>query len=108
MKMIIAIIQDNDLSALLKLLTKNNFSATKLASTGGFLKTGNTTLLIGVEDDRLDSALHCIEAACKSRTMLAPDHGHDHDEMNEYSVPMEVVVGGATVFIMNISDFSRI
>ena len=108
MKLIVAIIQDNDMGALLKLLTKNNFSATKLASTGGFLKTGNTTLLIGVEDERLDSALHCIEATCKSRTMLAPDHGSDHEETHDYSMPMEVVVGGATVFIMNISNFSHV
>ena len=105
MKMIVAIIQDSDLGALLKLLTKNNFSATKLASTGGFLKTGNTTLLIGVEDERLDSALHCIEATCKSRTMLAPDHGGENEETHDYASPMEVVVGGATVFIMNIAGF---
>ena len=52
MKLIIAIVQDEDASKLLSKLMKNGFSATKLATTGGFLKAGNTTLLLGIDEEK--------------------------------------------------------
>ena len=57
MKMIIAIVQDQDSQELADQLVKNNFRATKLATTGGFLRAGNTTFLCGVNDDRVDEIL---------------------------------------------------
>ena len=53
MKLVLAVIQDADASALIRVLSQNAFEVTKLASTGGFLREGNTTLMIGVDDDRL-------------------------------------------------------
>lgn len=103
MKMLVVIVQDNDLAPLLGSLNKNGFSVTKLASTGGFLRTGNTTLLIGTQDERVDSALHCIEATCKSRTMLT--HDQVHSDVPDVTMNMEVVVGGATVFILDVAQF---
>ncbi|HPP30935.1 MAG TPA: cyclic-di-AMP receptor, partial [Soehngenia sp.] len=67
MKLIIAIVQDQDAPSLIEELMDKDFRVTKLASTGGFLKSGNTTLLSGVEDEKVDEALKIIEDNCKTR-----------------------------------------
>ena len=67
MKLIIAIVQDEDASRLVSSLMNEGFGVTKLATTGGFLRAGNTTLLVGVEDERFDGAMAVIEKVCKSR-----------------------------------------
>ena len=70
MKLIIAIVQDEDSSKLLSRLMQGGFGVTKLATTGGFLKAGNTTLLLGVEEERVDEAIGIIETVCKSRKQM--------------------------------------
>ena len=67
MKLIIAIVQDEDASRLVNQLMKAGIGVTKLATTGGFLRAGNTTLLIGVDDAKLQGTLDIIEKVCKSR-----------------------------------------
>ena len=74
MKLIIAIVQDEDASRLINKLMYEGFGATKLSTTGGFLRSGNTTLLTGVDDDKLDAAMDIIEKTCKSRKQMAPVH----------------------------------
>ncbi|MBP2242563.1 uncharacterized protein YaaQ [Cytobacillus eiseniae] len=106
MKLIIAVIQDQDSQKLLKALVDHNFRATKLASTGGFLKSGNTTFMIGTEDIRIDKALQIIKENCQSRDQLvAPisPMGGNADSYVPY--PVEVAVGGATVFVLPIENF---
>ena len=92
MKLIIAIVQDEDASRLVNQLMKAGIGVTKLATTGGFLRAGNTTLLIGVDDAKLQGTLDIIEKVCKSRT----------------SFPMEVTVGGATVFVLTVDQFMKL
>ena len=92
MKMIIAIVQDQDSQELSDQLVKNNFRATKLATTGGFLRAGNTTFLCGVKDDRVDEVLSVIDNTCGNIP---------------YPVEVEVEVGGATVFVMPIEAFHQ-
>ena len=71
MKLIIAIVQDEDATRLLGKLMEGGFGVTKLATTGGFLRSGNTTLLTGVDDDRMDEAMHIIETTkAQSNEML--------------------------------------
>jgi uncharacterized protein YaaQ len=86
------------------------FSVTKLATTGGFLKAGNTTLLLGVEDTKTEEAVHLIESVCKSRKQMtsAPSAltGITHGEYTTY--PVEVTVGGATLFILSIEQFLKV
>ena len=110
MKLIIAIVQDEDSSRLLSKLMQIGLSATKLATTGGFLKAGNTTLLLGVEEDRVQEAVHVIETVCKSRKQMttAPTAmtGITHGEYTTY--PVEVTVGGATVFILSIDQCLKV
>ena len=95
MKLIIAVVQDEDSSKLLSVLMQHGFGVTKLATTGGFLKAGNTTLLLGTEDSRLDDAIGLIEAVCKSRKQISTASstmagGKTHGEYTEF--PIEVTV----------------
>ncbi|MBM7580627.1 cyclic-di-AMP receptor [Jeotgalibacillus terrae] len=108
MKLVVAIVQDQDSSRLSTALMKNNFRATKLASTGGFLKSGNTTFMIGTEDARVDKVLEVINDSCRSREqMVAPvsPMGGNADSYIPY--PVEVEVGGATVFVLPIEQFHQ-
>ena len=105
MKLLVAIVQDQDSHILIDELMENDFRITKLASTGGFLKSGNTTLLIGLEDDRIPKALELIEANCKVRemttslmTMNMPGDGY-------MPYPVTVKVGGANIFILDIEEY---
>ena len=109
MKMIIAIVQDEDSSRLISALMNDGFGVTKLATTGGFLRAGNTTLLIGVDDERFDACLHIIEKLCKSRRQVttSPMAG-SAGTVNMYAqMPIEVTVGGATVFVLNVEQFAK-
>ena len=72
MKLIVAIVQDEDAGRLVSALMDKGFGVTKLATTGGFLRAGNTTLISGVEDDKLQDALGVIEKICKSRSPRPP------------------------------------
>lgn len=67
MKLILAIVSSDDSSMVSSALTKNNFSVTKLATTGGFLMSGNTTFLIGTEDENVDKAISVIGEHSKKR-----------------------------------------
>ena len=70
MKLVIAIVQDEDAGRVVSALMDKGFGVTKLATTGGFLRAGNTTLISGVEDEKLDEALAIIEKICKSREQI--------------------------------------
>ncbi|PSL42232.1 uncharacterized protein YaaQ [Salsuginibacillus halophilus] len=108
MKMIVAVVQDKDSHRLSNALVDQEFRATKLASTGGFLRSGNTTFLIGVNDEDVDRVLEIIKNNCESREQLvAPvsPMGGNADAYVPY--PVEVQVGGATVFILPVERFEQ-
>ena len=67
MKLLVAIVQDQDQQILGKALLENDVRATKLSSTGGFLRSGNTTFLIGVDEDRVEEVLEIIKRSSQSR-----------------------------------------
>ena len=111
MKLIIAIVQDEDASRLVSNLMNEGYSVTKLATTGGFLRTGNTTLLLGVDEDRFDGAMKVIEKVCKSRKQIAPSPSPMAGSASTGAYvhyPIEVLVGGATVFVMNVEQFIKL
>lgn len=108
MKLIIAIVQDEDVQLLVEDLMEHHFRITKLASTGGFLKAGNTTLLLGIEDERVEEALERIEENCKSRTTTTTLLNVSMPGDAYVPLPMEVQIGGATVFILEVEDYIRI
>lgn len=108
MKLILAVVQDQDSARLMNAMVDHNFRVTKLASTGGFLKSGNTTIMIGTEDIRVEKALQVIRDNCKSREQLmAPvsPMGGNADSYIPY--PVEVEVGGATVFVLPVERFEQ-
>ncbi len=109
MKLIIAIVQDEDSSRLVSNLMSEGFSVTKLATTGGFLRSGNTTLLLGIDDSKFDSAMKIIERVCKSRKQIATSPSPISGATGVYvPYPVEVMVGGATVFVLNVEQFVKI
>ena len=86
MKLILAIINHDDANTVTQALTKKGFSSTKLATTGGFLMAGNVTILIGVDEEKVQTVIDIIYP----------------------SMPVEVVVGGATIFVVDIERFERV
>ena len=109
MKLVIAIVQDDDATDLVESITERGFRVTKLATTGGFLKSGNTTLLIGVEEDKVDSVLTTIEDVCKTRKQLVVSPTPMVGTADVYvPYPVEVQVGGATVFVVDVDKYVKI
>ena len=109
MKLVIVIVQDKDAVHLLDGLLAKGLRATKLATTGGFLREGNTTLMIGVEDDRLEEVMQVVRGTCRAReqlvTPLAPLSGSAESYV---PFPVEVLVGGATMFVLTVERFEKI
>ena len=110
MKLIFAIVQDEDSSRLISTLMKAGFGVTKLATTGAFLRAGNTTLLVGVDDEKLKAVMDIIEHVCKSRKQMAAAPNAMPGMNGMYasaSYPVEVTVGGATVFVLSVDQFVK-
>jgi uncharacterized protein YaaQ len=108
MKLVVAIVQDKDSNRLSNALIKECFRATKLASTGGFLRAGNTTFMVGTEDDRVQEALQVIRANCKIREQLVTPVSPMGGTTDSYiPFPVEVQVGGAAVFVLPVERFEH-
>ena len=110
MKLIISIVQNDDVPALTDELVRNGFSSTKLASTGGLLKSGNTTLLIGVEADAVDKVLEIVKKTCRERKIRMQDNiGFAEAGMPyRFKGSYEIKVGGATIFIVDVEQFMHL
>lgn len=104
MKLIVAIIHDEDAHDLISALSETKIGVTKLASTGGFLRAGNTTLLAGVEIDQVDVVLEKIKENCKVRKEITTSTAMMAETSGFMTMPIEVTVGGATVFILDVSQ----
>lgn len=106
MKLVTAIINKKDASCVCDSLTEAGFFFTKLSTSGGFLKEGNLTLLIGVSDEKVSEVLEVIRLHCSKRTEAAPVASGTDAGMFSYTSP-QVVVGGATVFVTNVEQFEK-
>ena len=107
MKLVIVIVNDDDCSRLLDETTQAGFSATRLATTGGFLRAGNSTLLFGVENEKVDDVIEIIRRCCSKRQQLVHTNPTFSAEFM-MSVPVEVTVGGATIFVLDIDRFLKL
>jgi uncharacterized protein YaaQ len=94
MKMILAIVQSGDSQRALEALVTEHFQVTKLCSTGGFLRKGNVTLLIGVEDSQVGDALAVLQRVCPTRENLPVGRGAQS--------------GGAIVFVLNVHRIVKV
>ncbi len=104
MKLIIAIVNSSDCNKVLTELAKNEIGATRLATTGGFLRSGNRTLLIGTEDDKVQTVIDIIQKKSHTRKQyIAPS------DVSANSIhPIEVTVGGATIFVTDVERFEKV
>jgi len=106
MKLVLAIVSNDDSSSVSKALNKNGFIVTKLATTGGFLSLGNTTMICGCNDDQVEKVLGIIGEQSKRRTQIVPAAAPF--STNDFvSMPIEVTVGGATVFVLEVDQFVK-
>ena len=105
MKLILAIVSSDDSGELISVLTKNSFSVTKLATTGGFLRAGNTTVIIGVDEEKVDEVFSIIKSTCSTRKQITTNQAPFGGVM---PYPIEVEVGGATVFVLDVDQFVKL
>ena len=106
MKLVLAIVSNDDSSAVSSSLTHEGFQVTKLATTGGFLLKGNTTFLIGVADEKVDQVIEIISRRSNKRTQIVPST--TSMDMGMYSsFPVEVTVGGSTIFVLNVVRYEK-
>ncbi len=87
---------------------KRGLSATKIASSGGFLRRGSATVLSGVEDNEVEGVIEMARQECRARKEMVPVQNLPVlGEIGASSQPVEVRVGGATVFVMDVGRFER-
>jgi uncharacterized protein YaaQ len=107
MKMVIAVVQDYDCDRLLSRLTEEGIRATRLASMGGFLRTGNTTIIMGMDSAVVPAALEVLRTTCRSRTISALTTAADAMADVFPGDVADVNIGGAVVFIVRVTRFER-
>ena len=107
MKLILAIMSNEDSPSVSAALTKESFQVTRLATTGGFLRAGNTTLIVGTENDKVEKAIEIIGEYSRKRTEVVPSTA-SYDIGRFASFPVEVQVGGATIFVLDVEQFIKL
>lgn len=107
MKLVLAIINRDDAKAVTTNLTKKGFSSTRLATTGGFLMAGNVTVMVGVDEEKVQAVIDVIKEYSHARKQMIPttaEVGYGYYP----TMPVEVMVGGATIFVVDIERFERV
>ncbi|MGC8488747.1 MAG: cyclic-di-AMP receptor [Clostridia bacterium] len=107
MKLIIAILQDKDGLTALNELNRRGFRATKLASTGGFLREGNTTILVGTEEPDVEQVLAVLRRTSSLRQETLTPTAPTHSGEPYVPFPVEVTVGGATIFVLSVDRYEK-
>lgn len=107
MKLIIAIVNNDDSAVVASALTKENFIVTKLSTTGGFLMVGNTTFLIGTEDKDVDRVKNIISKYSKTRTHDAASTESFGRGYAEGALGSKIQVGGAIVFVLSVDSMDK-
>lgn len=109
MKLVLAVIHDEDAHRLMEAFSAAGFMCTKLASTGGLLKSGNTTVFLGVEQEKVEAVIEIIKEHCKTTkqmTLVTPPSLQVIESAISY--PVEVTVGGATVFVIDLEQYIKL
>lgn len=109
MKLVLTVVHADDAGELASRLSEAGFGVTRIKSVGGFLKRQNATFLVGVPDHQLDSVMQIIRERCHTRTeSVSPIPPMVEPGEVYLPYPVEVEVGGATVFVMNVERFERL
>jgi uncharacterized protein YaaQ len=106
-KLIVVITSNDEADSLIKKLVERGYPATKVSSTGGFLRRGNATIFSGVEGDDLDNVIAIIRHECKARTEMIPTQALPFPESIHPAEPVQVRVGGAIVFVLPVERFEK-
>ncbi len=106
-KLIVVITSNDEADALIKKLVERGYPATKVSSTGGFLRRGNATIFSGVEAGDLDNVISIIRSECKARTEYIPAQTLPFPESIHPAEPVQVRVGGAIVFVLPVERFEK-
>lgn len=108
-KLVVMIVSDSDADRLMNRLVEEGLPATKIGSSGGFLRRGNATILSGVSDEQVDEVLVLVDELCHARKEYVPVQTLPFLGEGTFSAePVEVRVGGAIVFVLPIDRFERI
>lgn len=107
MKLVLAIVSNDDGVSLIPELINQGYSATTLSTTGGFLRVGNTTLLIVTEDNKVDDLRGIFTKFCSSRKKVNPSTSSFGKGIKTDSLPEEVTVGGATFFVLSVDRLEK-
>lgn len=107
MKLIVGIVNTDDCHTVLGEITRNGFSATKLSTSGGFLRAGNATLLVGAEDEKVSEIIDIFKRFSSKRTQMIETSPSLTGEAF-ITMPVEVTVGGATVFVLDVEQFYKL
>lgn len=108
MKSIVAIVQSDDAGGLTDAMREKGFQSTLISSTGGFLREGNATLFIGVADEQVEAVLGVIKENCNTRTQYVNPMPPVMEPGELYMPqPVEVQVGGATVFVFDVARYEK-
>lgn len=107
MKLILAIVSNDDTTPVVKALNKEKYQVTKLSTTGGFLSAGNTTLIIGCADELVERAIEIIGSKSQRRKEILPSPA-PFMASEITSMPVEITVGGATIFVLDVEKFVKL
>ena len=107
MKLIIAIVNRDDSTELIHKLSKAGFMSTRLSTTGGFMRAGNITLLIGTDDVNVPTVIDIMRDCCSQRSEIVSGAASNYGEHYVAPLPVEVRVGGATVFVVDVEQFIK-
>ncbi len=109
MKLVLAIVSKDDAEKTVSSLTKKEYRATRIDSVGGFLKEKNAIVLVGTEPKQVNGVLKIIGACAKShKETLTPTPTMGGPGDFYMADPVEVTVGGATVFVLDVDQFKRL
>ena len=109
MKLIVAVVQDEDADNLVQELISASFRVTRVSSTGSLLRTGNTSLIVGVDERDVPQVTGIIQRVCKRRTQIAVPYSPALEPGLLYLAEnFEVEVGGAIIFVLNVERYERL
>ncbi len=109
MKLIIAIVHERDKQKISDALLQAGQQFTIISTTGGFLRDGNTTMLIGAKEQSTDSVIETIKGCCSTREQFVAQPPLDLVGTGGMLMnPIKVSVGGAIVFVVNVERFERV
>lgn len=108
MKLVLAVIQHEDEDALAQALEDKNIGATRIGSSGGFLRASNVTLMIAVEDTQVEAVLDLLRIHCKCRTRHLHPLLPNLEARERFLGSIPVEVGGAIVFVLPVERMEKI